>query len=382
MSEVSVKSYQSITWAYWSLLASLFSITALDAATPTLRDILPRGGQQGSTLEVRITGAYLSDTEEIFFHTSGIEAEKIIPDTDQRLKAVLKIAADAKLGQHEMRILEVGLGGRFDATNVVSPDLSIITSIGRDHMDRLGGTLEQVAFEKAGVLRPGIPAVLGATAADYIQHEPSWVMGDDAQWSIDERSFSWECSTRALQLELPGAFPAGAEESLSMAIVAADFLLQPAESGRLDLAKAAALAQWPARMQLVREDPTVLVDGAHNEPAMRWLRRAVKGRLPDEGVHIVAGFRPDKDITSMIKILAPLGSSWTFVQDQGGFLRAPADYVDSLRPYLSGPIHETNAPVWDVIQDIVDPTLVCGSLYLCGELLAQMGLNRSLETLD
>ena len=104
MSEVSVKSYQSRTWVYWSLLASLFSITALDAATPTLRDILPRGGQQGSTLEVRITGAYLSDTEEIFFHTSGIEAEKIIPDTDQRLKAVLKIAADAKLGQHEMRI--------------------------------------------------------------------------------------------------------------------------------------------------------------------------------------------------------------------------------------------------------------------------------------
>ena len=76
----------------------------VDAATPTLRGILPRGGQKGSSLEVTITGTYLSDSEEIFFHTPGITAEKIIPDTDQRIKAVLKISPEAPFGQHEMRI--------------------------------------------------------------------------------------------------------------------------------------------------------------------------------------------------------------------------------------------------------------------------------------
>ncbi|MFP6901849.1 MAG: hypothetical protein VCA36_12955, partial [Opitutales bacterium] len=86
------------------IACGLLVTMGLEAATPTLRNVMPRGGQRGSTIEVTVTGTYLSDTEEIFFHTEGIKAEKITPENDQRFKATLNIAPDTKLGQHEMRV--------------------------------------------------------------------------------------------------------------------------------------------------------------------------------------------------------------------------------------------------------------------------------------
>ncbi|MFP6854758.1 MAG: PPC domain-containing protein, partial [Opitutales bacterium] len=91
--------------AFASIFAlALFLTETLHAATPTLLNVMPRGGQKGSQLDVTITGSYLSDTEEIFFHTKGIEVEKISPLNDRSIKATLNIAANAKLGQHEMRV--------------------------------------------------------------------------------------------------------------------------------------------------------------------------------------------------------------------------------------------------------------------------------------
>jgi len=86
------------------IACGLLAAMALEAATPTLSNVMPRGGQRGSTIAVAITGAYLSDAEEIFFHTKGIKAEKITPEKDTLIKAILAIAPDAKLGQHEMRV--------------------------------------------------------------------------------------------------------------------------------------------------------------------------------------------------------------------------------------------------------------------------------------
>ena len=203
-------------------------------------------------------------------------------------------------------VLEVGLGGRLDATSAVPAELSVITSIGMDHMDYLGDTLELIAFEKAGILRAKVPALTGATggALEVIRARatelgvPLWVLGEDI--GLEYRNLSLD----GLEIDLTtplGSFQGRTHlrgdhqaSNAALAIAAAQRLGLPPQAIQDGLWK----ARWPGRLDLVPGAPRTLVDAAHNPDGARALARFVKG-LRIEHVTLIAAGLADKDLGGM-----------------------------------------------------------------------------------
>jgi len=221
----------------------------------------------------------------------------------------LALFADAGV---DTAVLEVGLGGRFDATNVVAPALSLITGVALDHVGVLGDTVERIAHEKAGILRAGVPAWTGASgeALGALRSEAQTrgvrlrTLEQDVRLTVADRG--WE----GLDLELRTPF--GAVEAstplvgrhqarnVALALVGAAELGVPLEAA----ARGAAEARWPGRLERVRYGGRWLIlDGAHNPEAAAALARALaslEGRVPA----LVLGVSADKDVTGVVSALA------------------------------------------------------------------------------
>jgi dihydrofolate synthase / folylpolyglutamate synthase len=231
--------------------------------------------------------------------------------------------------QHvDLAILEVGLGGRYDSANAVTPLLSIISSISYDHMHILGDTLRQIASEKAGILKPGVPAITIAQppeAMDEIARiaaavgAPLWVAAggmengewrmknEDSQFSISNSQFSifdpFERYHGPTETGLPGVFQ---HENARLAAGAA-LLLRDQGLPISDDAIGAGLAaaQWPGRLELVPGDPPIVLDGAHNGDSAHKLVQSLGESFPGRRLVLVVGTSQDKDITRILAELAP-----------------------------------------------------------------------------
>ena len=219
-------------------------------------------------------------------------------------------------------VVETGLGGRLDATNVLLPVLSVITSIGLEHQEYLGDTLGKIAAEKAGILKKGRPAVLGAdldeealasieavaarVGAKIIAPEvsvtgpvSSGATGGKISFSDNARSLS------SLAFALPGAYQ---RRNLATALSALEVF---SSATGLDLPddafrKGLAEVRWPCRFQQVLDEPPVIVDGAHNPHAMKMLRESLKKRHGTGPLALVAGFCDDKDVVRAVHTIASL----------------------------------------------------------------------------
>ncbi|HKI55676.1 MAG TPA: cyanophycin synthetase, partial [Trueperaceae bacterium] len=205
-------------------------------------------------------------------------------------------------------VLEVGLGGRFDATNIVSPALSLITGVALDHTAVLGGTLREIAGEKAGILRPGVPAWTGAEgeALDRLE-EAAAARGArlralarevpveviDRGWDGLELAIALPSAPVRVRTPLVGAHQA---RNVALALAGAAELGVPPEAA----ARAAAATRWPGRLERLAVDGGWLVlDGAHNPEAAAALARALErleGRVPV----LVLGMSADKDVAGVI----------------------------------------------------------------------------------
>jgi len=278
-------------------------------------------------------------------------------------------------------ILEVGLGGRFDATNVVEPHLSVITSVERDHMDRLGDSLEEIAREKAGILRPARPAILGPRAAKYIRHPGAIVSGQQLRGAGSAGRYDYDGPAGSLQFELPSEYGPGQDESLALAIAATDVIQDATPEARLRGAQAAAKATWPGRFQVVREDPLLIIDGGHNVSGLKWLVAGLRTRFPGQRFHVVFGVRPDKEIAAMVQVLRDVATSWSLQRDEERLLAAPSTYVEDVFGHNTSDVHVSTQSVRNTVAAQSGPVLVTGSLYLCGELLKKMGFDESLGKL-
>jgi dihydrofolate synthase/folylpolyglutamate synthase len=261
-----------------------------------------------------------------------------------------------------MAVLEVGLGGRLDATNVVAPELCVITPIDFDHQMFLGDTIEQIAAEKAGILKPGVPAVFAEQ-----RPEAERVLGEHARgpytfsrdWAITDLAMDARGSRFCLR-GVPITCPLAGEHQVENARVAAIALTELGVSP-----EGIAATRWPARLEHVSEQPEILIDGAHNPAGVRalvaYIRRFYMGR---RRIWIVYGALRDKPVAEMASMLFPLADRLILTAPANTRAMPPEDI-----PAPGARITYSIAEAIGLLDDAgpEDAVFITGSLYLAGE---------------
>lgn len=198
----------------------------------------------------------------------------------------------------DVAILEVGLGGRYDSANAVEPILSLITKISYDHMHILGDTLAKIAYEKAGIMRGGVPV------ATVCQHPEAMAVIEQVSLKIGAHLVvAGEQATPAYTLGLAGAFQ---QENAQLAVLAAQVLhAQGFVIDQQAITQGLARANWPGRFEVIEGAPTIVLDGAHNGDSARQLIASLHAAFPAQRLVLIFGTTRDKDLTRMFAELLP-----------------------------------------------------------------------------
>lgn len=270
-----------------------------------------------------------------------------------------RLYADAKV---DFAVLECGLGGRLDATNVCCPDLCVITRIGLDHCDWLGDTEEAIAGEKAGIVKPGVPIVLG-------RNDPS-VRAVVEKRAMEVGAPFFYAPDLSTEADIPEAFALGGafnRENALTALAALKVLLGDGEDVHAAVRQGFGRVVWPGRFQRIGD---VLVDGAHNPPAARALAEALRG----EKVALVAGFCGDKDVDQVLTILAPCVTRGFAVRTNNPRSLSAESAAAKMRAAGIASVACDGLPdALERARRTGGTTLVCGSLFLAGEALVALG---------
>lgn len=288
----------------------------------------------------------------------------------------------------DAQVLETGLGGRLDATNVVDqPIAAAITSLGLDHTRILGETLPEIAFEKAGILKPGLTCAVAALSPETAPVLEGRAQAIGAELWIEGRDFALEGDTyRGPSLTLPDVEIGlrgphqrqNGAVALALLEIASQRLSLPAAALRTGLAQ----ARWPGRLQLVRPVGTkpgveVALDGAHNPAAAVALAHAVRTLWPGRTVSMVFGLLDDKDAGPMLHALCPLAHRVLLTTPHTPRARAPSSYAAQVAALV--PAVEIQPDVAGALKAALasaqpgELVLVCGSLYVVAEALAALG---------
>ena len=265
-------------------------------------------------------------------------------------------------------VLEVGMGGRLDATNVVQPDLCVITPISYDHQAFLGSTLAEIAAEKFGILKPGVPAVI-ARQVEQVPEPRHTPLISTLDWPIEDLQVTASGSTfRAADLEVH--CPLAGEHQVENALTAA-VALQQLGCGPEGIAK----TRWPGRLERVCERPEIILDGAHNIAGTQALARYIERFYFGRRIWIVYGIMRDKAVVEMTQLLFPLAE------------RVIATAPDNSRALPPDQIPGDNVEVAATVSDALglirreafptDVVFITGSLFLVGQALAYLEKNAS-----
>ncbi len=227
-----------------------------------------------------------------------------------------------KLKGVDFQVLEVGLGGKFDATNVIQPEVCVITSISLDHMEVLGNTLAEIAAEKAGIIKPNSVVVLSPQSDEVIRVIEAVCLdrgvelirvGKDVTW----RSLGFDSKRQLLQVKgrlgsYKLSIPLLGNYQLENAATAVAALEALAAKGfnvsRDSIINGLAQANWAGRLQVLRHHPLLVVDGAHNPAAARRLKQSLARYFSFDRAILVIGASSDKDVAGVASALAPLFS--------------------------------------------------------------------------
>jgi dihydrofolate synthase / folylpolyglutamate synthase len=216
-------------------------------------------------------------------------------------------------------VIEVGLGGRLDATNVVQPKVSIITSLSYDHMAVLGNTLALIAAEKAGIIKRGVPVVSAPQVDEALEvllrvanerQAPFTLVGKDVKFDPLKHSLDGQ-SLRISDLDHPGAFLEfnipllGVHQVENAATAYAGLKKSGVKIPDLAIKKGFAAVKWPARFEVVRREPPVILDSAHNQDSFARLRQALDDYFPGRPVYLIFGASEDKNIPGMFIEIQP-----------------------------------------------------------------------------
>lgn len=217
----------------------------------------------------------------------------------------------------DFQVLEVGLGGRLDATNVVRAEIAVITSISMDHAEVLGDSLAKIASEKAGIIKPGAIVVSSPqqSEAEGVIKEVCLKMGAtliavgrDVIWEkrasdLNGQSFEVKGKAGSYDLTIP-LLGDHQLENAATAVAALEALATEAD----DIAKGLAQVRWPGRLEILRHEPLFVVDGAHNASSAGRLREAIEACFDFDRLILIIGVSSDKDIAGIVAELAPLSS--------------------------------------------------------------------------
>ncbi|MGV3664429.1 MAG: bifunctional folylpolyglutamate synthase/dihydrofolate synthase [Prosthecobacter sp.] len=256
-------------------------------------------------------------------------------------------------------MLETGLGGRLDATNAITPAVSVITPIGWDHMEMLGNTLAKIAAEKAGIIKPGVPVVTMRQEAEALEVIARTAEQRGAPLTIVEAPLEGEFGLAGTHQRWNAAMAVAA-------LGAAGFDLD----GSI-IQRGLREVRWPARFQ--RGGGNLIIDGAHNPDAARVLAQTWQEQFPQRKAHVIFGGVAGKDTSAVLRELEPVVGSIAFTPiDSPRTLSA-----ERLRKMWEGlglesrpvTLHSSIATALDAVDD-TQPVLIAGSLYLAGEALA------------
>jgi len=227
--------------------------------------------------------------------------------------------------QVDIGVIEVGLGGRLDATNVITPQVSVITSLSLDHTRLLGNTLADIAREKGGIIKPGVPVVSAPQEPEALDVLETIAAERSAPLTIVEQDWAWEALQHNLErqtiavrhthapsdfdgtytLSLLGDFQ---QENATVAITTTEVLHLSNHAWATPATVHAGLAQaqWPGRMEILQREPPVVLDCAHNPYSAETLAHSLKLWFPDTHWILIFGASNDKDIPNVLKALLPL----------------------------------------------------------------------------
>ena len=337
---------------------------------------------------IRINGVMISE-EQL---AESVEAVRVAIPRDMTptffevsTAVALRYFADADV---DFAVLEVGLGGRFDATNVVEPSACAITTIALDHQEYLGRTEEAIASEKAGIIKPGVPVVIGKmrreaeTVMRRIADErtaPLWRLG--SEFSVEGKGPEWftyqgpTWRIEGLRCRLAGGHQLE-NAACALALIEAAGLSNRSVD-ETAVRKGMETVIWEGRLEILEENPPVLLDGAHNPAAAVVLARYLEEFLasrPDARIILVWGMMRDKDQRAFIEPLLPLVSE--IVLTQAAIVRSAT--IEELRLSLASwnkPIYADPLPAEALRAakkraSAGDLICVAGSLMLLGDIKA------------
>jgi len=286
-------------------------------------------------------------------------------------------------------VVETGMGGRLDATNVIRPEVSVITNVSFDHQQFLGRTLAAIAREKAGVIKSGTAVVTGAgqpvvhgilRATCFRDGAPLYCLGKDFRVRRNGNgTFQYQGMHHRLSglgVSLTGGHQ---HANASLALAALEVL---EKEGHLKLNPQAIRdgllqVRWPARLEVLRKNPLIVLDGAHNPQGAESLRDSLRRDFSYRHLHLVLGIMADKDIRGMLRRLLPIAHTAIFTRPRYERAANPDSLRHLARPFIQKyyVIPDVGSAIQQAIT-LADPEdLICiaGSLYFAGEVKEMFG---------
>ena len=345
------------------------------------------------TERIRVDGREIPEAEVVALADVVRQAAAEIPDfspTFFEVTTAIALLYFRKM-KVEWAVVEVGMGGRLDATNILMPEVVVITGIDIDHREFLGETLQQIAAEKAGIIKQGRPVITarqhpaamevlvrkaaetGSALYAFGKDFSADVIAEDLTGiRIDYRGVS---SYTGIAVQLAGRHQA---MNAAIAVRTIEEITRAYPALRCDIARGLRQVSWPGRLQFVKEHPPLLIDGAHNPQAAAVLAAYLKKALDlYSRIILVMGIMADKDREGIMRPLLPLASEIIFTAPAYGRAAPPEELAAQARSLGSFP--KTAPTVSDALtmaEDLAihgDLIVVTGSFYTIGEVREALG---------
>ena len=335
---------------------------------------------------IEVDGKEISDEDFALVVTAVRRAVESVmaKGTDQPTQfEVLTAAAflHFALQKLDYAVIEVGLGGLWDSTNVITPVVSVITNVSLDHTDRCGKTVEEIAMQKAGIIKDGVPVVTAAEgealgpiqAMALFKQAPLYIYGkaftgQEVASSMEGQTFTLSAGDyhSNYDVKLPGAHQI---LNTAVAVVAAKLASkQDSRINELALHQGVALTKWPGRLERISQNPDVILDGAHNPAGAAVLRAALDKYYSGKKICFIFGMMGDKDISQVITTLFRKEDTiYTVRADEGARAAEPEALAEQIGSQAQA-MHDLAAAYKTALAEVGEDGLVCvcGSLYLVG----------------
>jgi len=312
--------------------------------------------------------------------TEELETTELGSLTEFEVITTMAIYYFARMNPMDYCIFEVGLGGRLDSTNILEPILTIITNIGLDHINILGDTIEKIAFEKAGIIKSGIPVITGVdqpSALSVITNKAKAMNTDikilNKDFYVSDRSpvetgekFTFNMNNILLKNLKVTMLGTHQMKNAGLAIVATLQLKIKEEDIRGGLQK----AFWPGRLEVVQKNPFIILDGAHNPEGVEVLAKTINERYKDKKKKVLFAALRDKELTKMFQELRKIDGDFYFTQFNSPRIETAQKLAELSLMENCSAYDEWKPILTDLIKNlhVNEMLIICGSLYFLSEI--------------